>query len=88
MALFLNLLAMALESDAGFDEAASLIATPAVKLFVWLVLTALIYHLVAGIRHLLMDFHIGDTLQGGRLGSQLTLVTSSVLTVLAGVWLW
>ena len=88
MALFLNLLAMALESDAGFDEAASLIATPVVKSAVWVVLAALIYHLVAGVRHMLMDFHIGDSLRGGRIGSQLTFVVSAVLIVLAGAWLW
>ena len=88
MALLLDLLAMALESDAGFAEAAALISTLPVKLFIWLVLAALIYHLVAGIRHMLMDFHVGDTLQGGRLGSQMTIVISGALVVLAGVWLW
>ena len=88
MALLLDLLAMALESDAGFAEAAALISTLPVKLFIWLVLAALIYHLVAGIRHMLMDFHVGDTLQGGRLGSQMTIAISGVLVALAGVWLW
>ena len=88
MALLLNLLDLALASDACFHEAASLLAEPVVKLFVWLVLTALIYHLVAGIRHLLMDFHVGDTLQGGRLCSQMTIAISGVLVALAGVWLW
>jgi len=88
MALLLYLLDVALASDAGFGEAASLMATPVFKWAVWLVLAALIFHLVGGIRHLLMDFHIGDTLQGGRLGSQLMFAVSAVLIVLAGAWLW
>jgi len=44
--------------------------------------------LVAGIRHLLMDLGLGETLEGGKRGSKAVLVISAVLIVLAGVWLW
>lgn len=59
-----------------------------VKLIVWVVLSALIYHLVAGIKHLLMDFGIGETLKGGQVGAKLTLAISAALILLAGVAIW
>ncbi|MCF7982485.1 MAG: succinate dehydrogenase, cytochrome b556 subunit, partial [Pseudomonadales bacterium] len=59
-----------------------------VKLIIWVVLSALIYHLVAGIKHLLMDFGIGETLKGGQVGAKLTLAISAALILLAGVAIW
>jgi succinate dehydrogenase / fumarate reductase cytochrome b subunit len=35
-----------------------------------------------------MDMGIGETLEGGKLGSQIVLVVSAVLIVLVGVWIW
>jgi len=51
-------------------------------------LSALLYHLVAGVRHLVMDTGHGETLEGGKLGSKIVLAVSAVLIVLAGVWIW
>ncbi|MEE9254906.1 MAG: succinate dehydrogenase, cytochrome b556 subunit [Pseudomonadales bacterium] len=88
MALFLYLVDTALESDAGFAEVTEFVGGPTIKLLTWAALAALIYHLIAGVRHLLLDFHIGDTLQGGRRTSQATFVVSAVLIVLTGLWIW
>ena len=35
-----------------------------------------------------MDMGIGETLEGGRLGSKIIVAISVVLIVLAGVWIW
>ena len=51
----------------------------------WVFLSALFYHLVAGIRHMFMDFCIGDTKAGGRLGAYLVMIMSGIFTVLSGV---
>ena len=59
-----------------------------VKLLTLGILAAFLYHLVAGVRHLLSDLHIGDTLRAGRLSAQLVFVVSILLVILAGVWLW
>jgi len=88
IAFGLYVLDLSLASPAGFERAAALLATPAGRVLTWLVLAVLIFHLLAGIRHLLMDFGIGETLRGGRLGAQLTFALSAVLIVLAGVWIW
>lgn len=58
------------------------------KILVWLIISALIYHVVAGIRHLLMDMHIGDTKQGGRTGAYSVFVVSIILSLVLGVSIW
>lgn len=59
-----------------------------VKLITLGILAAFIYHLVAGVRHLFSDLHIGDTLRGGRLSAKLVFVVSILLVILAGAWIW
>jgi succinate dehydrogenase / fumarate reductase cytochrome b subunit len=86
--LLLWALDVSLSSPEGFDAVAACFATPLAKIVLWLCLAALIYHLVAGIRHLIMDFGIGETLEGGRLGAKLVLAVAVVLVLLAGVWVW
>lgn len=58
------------------------------KFILWIILSSLLYHLFAGIRHLLMDMHIGDSLAGGRMGSYIVFVCGIVCAILVGVWLW
>ena len=88
IALLLYLLELALASEQGFAEAKALLAQPLPKLIVFGVVATLIYHLVAGIKHLLLDFHVGDSLEGGHRAAQLTIAVSVVLIVVAGAWLW
>ena len=88
IALLLYLLELALASGQGFAEAKALLAQPLPKLIVFGVVATLIYHLVAGIKHLLLDFHVGDSLEGGHRAAQLTIAVSVVLIVVAGAWLW
>jgi succinate dehydrogenase / fumarate reductase cytochrome b subunit len=88
MAVLLWLLDVATRSPEGFEAARTLLDVPLAKLVVLAVLAALVYHIVAGIKHLFLDFHIGDTLEGGRLGAQLSIAVSVAFIALAGVWLW
>ena len=82
------MLDVSLGSEAGFAALQEALASFWVKLVLWALVAALAYHLTAGIRHLVMDLGIGETLRGGVLGARLVLVISAVLTILAGVWLW
>ena len=82
------LLAKSLTSEAAFDALKQPLAHPVLRFFIWVVLSALIYHLVAGIRHLLMDMGIGETLKGGRIGAYLVLVISIIFIIFAGISLW
>lgn len=88
IAVLLYALDKSLASEEGFEQVKACMASPLAKLVIWGLLSALLYHLVAGVRHLIMDMGIGETLEGGKLGSQIVLAVSAVVIVLAGVWIW
>lgn len=75
-------------TEQGFDVLQQWMGTLYVKFVIWALLIPFCFHLVAGIRHLLSDVHVGDTLKAGRLTAQLTFVITLILVILAGVWLW
>lgn len=87
-AVLLWLLAESLSSAEGFARVAGWLDTAAVKFVVWVILSGLLYHLIAGVRHLIMDIGIGETLQGGRQGAVMIVIFSVISIVLAGVWIW
>lgn len=58
------------------------------KLMTWAILTMLVYHIIAGVRHLFMDAGIGESLEGGQLGSKMVLFLGAVFAVSIGVWVW
>jgi len=84
----LALLACSLQGAEGFNRVITFFGHPLIKFFLWASLLALFYHLVAGIRHLLMDFHCGDSLSGGRLGAKLVLIITFIFALFSGIWLW
>jgi succinate dehydrogenase / fumarate reductase, cytochrome b subunit len=88
VAVLLWLLDASLASEDRFFALQETLAQPLWQFVIWAVLAALAYHVVAGVRHMLMDVGIGESLKGGRRGAQLTLVLAAVLMVLAGVWIW
>jgi succinate dehydrogenase / fumarate reductase cytochrome b subunit len=77
-----------LASEEGFAQVKACMTSPIAKFVIWGLLSALLYHLVAGVRHLVMDMGVGETLEGGKLGSQIVLAVSAVIIVLVGVWIW
>ena len=87
-AFALYALQLALRSPQGFGEAQTLLAQPLPGLIMWALLFVLVYHLLAGIKHLLLDFHIGDTVPAARTGSMIVVAGSVILTVVLGAMLW
>ncbi|OHV12855.1 succinate dehydrogenase, cytochrome b556 subunit [Kushneria phosphatilytica] len=78
-----------LSSPEGFASVRDALTGNALaQLIAWGLLSALSYHFVAGIRHLIMDMGYGETLQSGQRGAQLTIIITAVLVVLSGVWVW
>ena len=86
--LLLWLLEASLQSELRFASVVELLDGGVVKFVVWLTLCGLFYHLFAGVKHVLMDLGIGETLAGARQGSWLVLGLSAVTAVVLGVWLW
>jgi succinate dehydrogenase / fumarate reductase cytochrome b subunit len=88
VAVLLFLLDLSLSGEAGFARAIDVLGTPVARLVVWAVLAGLIYHAVAGVKHLLMDFGVGETLEGGLKAARITFAVAAVLIAAAGVWVW
>ncbi len=88
MAVLIWALDASLKSPESFAALQESLASPLAKLVIWAVVAALIYHSLAGIRHLIMDFGIGETMEGGILGVRIVVVLSIILIALAGVWIW
>lgn len=88
IAILLRLFDMSLEDANGFAELQALGANPLFKFVIWGLLSALAYHMVAGVKHLVLDLGIGETKEGGPLGAKLVVAVSVVLIVLLGVWVW
>lgn len=88
VAYLLWLLDLALSSAAGFGRAQALLATAPPKLVLLGVLAALAYHLLAGVKHLLLDLHIGDSMAAARLASWVVFALTALVVALLGAWLW
>jgi len=84
----LYLLQLSLESEAGFERVTELLRATPVKLMVWLILAGLLYHLIAGIKHLLMDWGLGESREGALRGAQVTLILALVAAVLSWGMIW
>lgn len=76
-----------LVSQESFNQLKELLGATWMKVLVWLIVSTFAYHLVMGVRHLIMDMGAGESLRGGRVGGILALVVAFVLIVLAGGWL-
>jgi succinate dehydrogenase / fumarate reductase cytochrome b subunit len=58
------------------------------KLVDWFFLSALLYHLFAGIRHMLMDYGWGESLTASRYSAFALLGLVGVAVISLGVWIW
>lgn len=86
--ILLWMLDLSLASAEGFAFLQEVLESSIAKLILWGVLSALAYHFAAGIKHLIMDLGVGETLEGGKLGAKIALACAAVLIILAGVWVW
>lgn len=87
--ILLWLLGLSLSSAEGFLRAAELLDNFIVKFVVWGILTALAYHIVGGLRHLMMDLgYIEEDLVAGTRSAKISFVITVALSLLAGVLVW
>ena len=84
----LFLLATSFGGETDFEQLKSDLGNPVHAFLLWVTLSLLGYHFVAGVRHILMDLHIGESLTAGQLSSALVLIISIVISVLCGAWIW
>lgn len=75
-------------TEEGFNNLQAWFRQPLILFLIWLFLIPYVVHLIAGIRHLLMDLSLGDSLSAGRKTAYLTFILSFIVLVLLGIWLW
>jgi len=81
-------LSLSLSSAEGFTQVESLLNGVFFKIIILGTLSALIYHLLGGIRHLFMDLGYFEELASGNATAKLIIALWLVLTVVVGVRLW
>ncbi|WP_236982554.1 succinate dehydrogenase, cytochrome b556 subunit [Marinagarivorans cellulosilyticus] len=85
--ILLWMLDTSLSSEQSFNELKETLSNPVITFVVWGVLAALAYHTVAGLRHLLMDMGIGESLEGGRAGAKAVVALAILFILLIGGYL-
>ncbi|MGR5061802.1 succinate dehydrogenase cytochrome b556 subunit [Photobacterium sp. DNB22_13_2] len=88
VAILLWLLSLSLSSPEGFASATGIVDSFFVKLVLWGILTALFYHIVVGIRHLLMDMGYFEEMETGIKSAKVSFVIVGVLSLFAGGLVW
>jgi succinate dehydrogenase / fumarate reductase cytochrome b subunit len=90
LASFLMLWALeaSLSGPESFAALAESLSSPLAKLVAWGIGSALLYHSLAGVRHLIMDFGVGESLEGGVLGARIVFALTAVGALILGVALW
>ncbi|MCC6197299.1 MAG: succinate dehydrogenase, cytochrome b556 subunit [Burkholderiales bacterium] len=86
--LLLWLTQRALASPQGWGEMRAALSHPLAKLVLVVLAWAYLHHLIAGIRHVVMDLHIGMDLTSARRTAAVTLVLAAILTLAVAVKLW
>jgi succinate dehydrogenase / fumarate reductase, cytochrome b subunit len=77
-----------LASPESFAALKGVLASPIAKLAMLVLAWAYLHHLLAGVRHLLLDARIGVELPQARQSAAAVLAVSLFLTLLVGVRLW
>ena len=80
--------AVSLSSAEGFEQVKLVLQSFIARFIAWGTITVLLYHMIGGIRHLIMDMGHWEELKSGNLSAVITIVLWIVLAVLTGVWLW
>ena len=80
------LLDASLRSEAGFASVRGLLSSPLALVVSGVLAWALVHHVLAGIRHLLMDVGIGGELGRARASARLVLIAAPALAVFLLFW--
>jgi len=79
------MLDISLQDQPGFAAAQTTLQNGLVKLLLFLMLWALLHHLLAGIRFLLIDFDIGVDKESGRKSALAVMIAAPILAIIVGV---
>ena len=86
--LMLWALDASLQSEASFDGLAKVMSSAPAKGIAWVIATVLPYPALAGIKHLVMDAGVGETLRGGVIGARVVFLLAALSAVVWGALIW
>lgn len=86
--VMLYILGQSLQSEESFAQIKTMLTNSYYKLVLWAFGTAMIYHILAGLRHLIMDMGFGEHLSTGRRTSILVIILAVISTIFLGIWIW
>ena len=84
----LYILHLSLQSRASFYSLQTMLTCGFVKIILWLFLTSLAYHSLAGIRHMIGDLGFGEDMASARISAYILIVLAAIAAILLGVWIW
>jgi succinate dehydrogenase / fumarate reductase cytochrome b subunit len=87
MPVMLYLLSLSLHSTESFTHLQTLLLKPSYKFLLWVFSISLVYHLLAGIRHMIMDLGYGEELGAGRISATIIIIAAFILAIFLGIWL-
>ncbi|SES86493.1 succinate dehydrogenase, cytochrome b556 subunit [Thalassotalea agarivorans] len=81
-------LSLSLSSAEGFAQVEAMLGGFFFKFIIWGICAALIYHLLGGVRHLLMDMGFFEEKVSGNLSAKFVIALWIILSIVVGVCLW
>lgn len=86
--VMLYFLYISLQSPLAFTQLQRTLMQPVNKIVLWIFGSAIIYHLLAGIRHIWMDLGWGERLEVARRSASIVIAVAIFLALVLGVWIW
>jgi len=80
--------AASLGGEASYAAFLGVLRSPLARLLLLLLVWAYLHHLLAGVRHVLQDVHVGGELKAARQSAAAVVALALLLTILVAVRLW
>ena len=72
----------------GFSQVHNLLIHSPLSILTWIFISAVSYHVIAGLRHLIMDFGFAEEMNTAKVTSVLVLILGVIVTIFWGLWIW
>ena len=86
--LLLFVLQTSLASEEGFESISKMMDNMLFSIVLWIIFAALLYHFIAGTKHLLLDFGFGETKDGAKLGAVAVVIIFFITVSVLSALLW
>ncbi|MED7819039.1 MULTISPECIES: succinate dehydrogenase, cytochrome b556 subunit [unclassified Francisella] len=77
-----------LAGPTGYEDTVAVLTKSWVSIFFWLFLSAITYHVYAGIRHIIMDMGFGESMKVAKATSLVVIILGVLSAIFWGCYLW